>query len=194
MNKEKIIAKNKEHLQELIKKEIDLNGNNCNLNHIDTSLITDMSFLFEKNDFNGNISQWDVSNVKNMCCMFNHSKFNGDISQWGVHNLEYMTTMFSSSQFNGDISKWDVSNVQDMTYLFSSSVFCGDISQYNCVRVKSVAYIFKNCSAPVPYWAKIDSFEDRVAAINAYHNKKLLERLIEKNGMNNSLVRNILKI
>ena len=37
----------------------------------DTSLINDMSFLFEyQPNFNDNINYWDVSNVTNMKCMF----------------------------------------------------------------------------------------------------------------------------
>ena len=42
----KIIVKNKRHLFELIKHDIKNNGFECNLNHIDTSIITDMSYLF----------------------------------------------------------------------------------------------------------------------------------------------------
>jgi len=78
---EKIIAQNKQHLQTLIQKEIEQNGDGVNLNFIDTSLIKDMSYLFYNSTFNGNISEWDVSNVIIMSYLFYNAAFNGNISE-----------------------------------------------------------------------------------------------------------------
>ena len=108
----------KEELKDIINKRIESEGNECNLNDIDTSNITDMSFLFADSKFNGNISNWDVSNVTNMEGMFANSKFNGDISNWDVSNVIYMNYMFYNSVFNSDISNWDVSNVTNNAYIF----------------------------------------------------------------------------
>src|SRR5574344_1054083 len=77
--------KTKDELKDIIKQKIELEGNECDLNDINTSNITDMSWLFDDNEFNGDISKWDVSNVTDMGGMFyNNSKFNGDISNWDV--------------------------------------------------------------------------------------------------------------
>lgn len=106
---EKEVAKDREHLKEIIKKNIDKYGNNCDLTLVDVSNVTDMNYLFEDSDFNGNISNWDVSHVINMHGMFYKSKFNGNISKWDVSNVKDMNFMFADSEFKGDISKWNVS-------------------------------------------------------------------------------------
>jgi hypothetical protein len=52
----------------MLREEISKNGYNCDLNHIDTNEITDMSYLFAMDDhhayklykFNGDISSWTI--------------------------------------------------------------------------------------------------------------------------------------
>jgi len=78
-------------IHQIVKDEIARLGVNADLNHIDVSDVTDMSYMFLDSCFNGDISKWDVSNVKNMRGMFSGSQFNGDISQWKIRedaNLE----------------------------------------------------------------------------------------------------------
>ena len=98
----------RDELKEIINERISKNGTSCDLNDIDTSLITNMSELFYKIDFTGDISRWDVSNVVNMTRMFAFSKFDGDISGWDVRKVRDMSYMFYDAKFTGDISNWKI--------------------------------------------------------------------------------------
>ena len=73
---------NKYELKDIIEDTIKEQGNNCDLNFIDTSKITDMSALFSDSEFNGDISKWDVSNVEDMKYVFNRSPLEGNEPDW----------------------------------------------------------------------------------------------------------------
>ena len=152
--------KNKEELVDIIIREIEANGPDCSLNHIDVSNITDMSYLFMGgdpvkylhghpvlSDFDGDISNWNVSNVTDMKYMFEECQYtgkNGDISDWKVSKVNDMDGMFADSKYNGDISNWDVSNVTNMFGVFYNGEFNGDISNWDVSNVKRFDAMFRN--------------------------------------------------
>ena len=116
----KYFPQTKYELRNLIKHRIEAEGNKVNLNDIDVSNITDMSYLFKHTNFNGDISKWDVSKVTNMAGMFCSCKsFNQDISSWNVSKVTDMSGMFEGcKKFNQDLSDWDVSNVRKHLSMF----------------------------------------------------------------------------
>ena len=147
-------VQNKDILISIIEKYIKIFGNECNLNWIDVSNVTDMSYMFYDSNFNGDISQWNVSNVTVMCEMFYASKFTGDISQWNVSNVTDMSCMFMFSKFNGNISQWNVSNVINMASMFYKSVFNGDISNWDVSNVTDKYKMFFRCPIKSKYKPK----------------------------------------
>ena len=82
MHTSPLFPKTTEELRKIIKAEISKNGNDCSLNHINVSKITDMSDLFYKSKFNGDISNWNVSNVIDMHGMFNNSPLENNPPKW----------------------------------------------------------------------------------------------------------------
>ena len=96
-----LFPKSKVELVKIIKEEININGTECSLNHIDVSQIVSMENLFSDlyslEDFNGDISYWDISNVKHMSGMFRSSKFNNNsICNWDVSNIKTMNNMLKT--------------------------------------------------------------------------------------------------
>ena len=82
--------KTKRELHYLLNQLIEERGNEGDFNDIDTSKITDISYLFYMDNFNGDISKWDVYHVINMDCMFCWCKsFNQPLANWDVSNVKY---------------------------------------------------------------------------------------------------------
>jgi surface protein len=151
--------KDKDELRKIIIDRIKKEGNECDLNDIDVSKITDMSRLFDAiplsvggnpvfQNFNGDISMWNVSNVHNMHYMFRRCyKFNCDLSMWDVSNVEDMGEMFNECyEFDYDISGWDVSNVENMRCMFEQChSFDCNLSRWNVSKVEDIGWMFWNC-------------------------------------------------
>ncbi len=172
-----LIVKTKEELILQIDKKVDLKD-------LDTSLITDMSFLFkDRNDLDLNgIASWNVSNVTNMTSMFeNCHSFNVDISSWDVKNVKSMWRMFSNCErFNQDISKWNVSNVKDFSYMFfNAKSFNQDLRSWNFERALILSSMFENCES-----LSINPFSDellkRTICFNTFLNDKSLDNNLDK--------------
>ena len=127
----------------ILEEELERQGQDADLNFIDTSLITNMYDLFvDLFDTNYNtlsirnikIDKWDVSNVEDMCSMFwGLSDFTADLSGWDTSNVTNMTCMFQYAEnFDSDLSSWDVSKVTDMDTMFAyCESFSSDLSSWN---------------------------------------------------------------
>lgn len=85
------------NIRDIVKQIIEKQGPDADLRHIVVDDVTDMSFLFYKENFSGNISNWNVSHVRSMISMFAHSTFDGDLSDWDVSNVQYHSNCFDDS-------------------------------------------------------------------------------------------------
>jgi hypothetical protein len=170
--KAKIIAKDKDHLIDLIQQETMINGWKCDLNHIDVSQVLSMSFVFCRSKFNGDISEWDVSNVRSMSCMFKNSEFDGDISKWNVSKVVNMEFMFANSNFSKDLSEWRPYEAGDLTDTFCDA---------KCLQ---------------PYWSVYDIFDEIgiKETIDNYWVKKNLYKDLQEDLDNNHEIKKKIKL
>ena len=114
------------------------------LSEIDTSLILDMSGLFEGFDGNSEeksrnfdgIETWEMDNVRNLSNMFYESNFNHPIESWSVGNARNMAGMFSHTPFNQPLNSWDVSSVENMDEMFANSKFNHPLNSWKLLTMR----------------------------------------------------------
>ena len=95
-------VKDKEELKEIIKKA-DINAD---LNYLDTSDISDMSFMFRNSKFNGDISKWNTSKATNMNYMFSGLKVKMNPNNLKLYKENIKNKYFAEPQYkNEDIPK-----------------------------------------------------------------------------------------
>ena len=150
--------KDLDDLKELLKRMIEVRGDEGDFNDIDTSEIESMKNLFNGNKtFNGNISSWDVSKVENMESMFYMAiSFNQPIENWKFPNVENMNCMFyDATSFNQPIGDWEFPNVKSMSYMFSGATsFNQDLSKWD-LKGKEKDKIFDGCPIVDEYKPKM---------------------------------------
>lgn len=114
--------KNRSVLKRLMDVLIGRRGNEGDFNDVNTSLITDMSFLFIDSEFNGDISGWKFPKVIDMSNMFeNATAFNQPIGGWKFPKAKFMGSMFrDAAAFDQDISGWNIGKVLSTTEMFKN--------------------------------------------------------------------------
>ena len=129
--------------------------NNADLTRLCTTLVTDMSSMFNsRHSANSNqpIGGWDTGNVTDMGSMFISNRiFNQPIGEWNTSNVTDMNSMFYQAEnFNQDIGSWDTGNVTNMFQMFGiltdefNTTFNGDIGSWNTGNVTNMAGMFLN--------------------------------------------------
>ena len=145
-------------LKKLLKRMIEVRGDEGDFNDIDTSDIVSMESLFDYNEtFNGDITGWNVSSVRNMSNIFYNAKsFNQDISKWNVSGVIYMYGMFwGASSFNQPIGDWEFPNVTDVSGMFyNATSFNQDLSKWDLSK-KEKSKIFDGCPIKKEYKPKM---------------------------------------
>lgn len=139
------------------------NGGSPSISNWDTSLVPDMSFMFNAaTNFNQPIGSWNVGNVTNMNQMFSAANsFNQDIGSWNMSKVTQLQSMLASTSFNNggspSISGWTFSTgLTSMSALFAgASSFNQPIGSWDVSRVTTMGSVFSSASSfnqPIGSW------------------------------------------
>lgn len=144
-----------DELIDLVQDRYDENHESPFLLDIDTSLIEDMSGLFESftKTIELDLSTWNTSNVETMESMFyacTHLK-TLNISSFNTANLENMNYMFSycKSLTDIDLTHLDISNVTTMEEMFSNCINLNtvNLSNLDFSKVYNITKMFSQCNS-----------------------------------------------
>ena len=146
-----------------------------NFKNLDTSNVTDMSFMFKYAGKSTNtfeltgLENWNTSSVTDMSNMFYNAGERsttwsiGDLSKWDTSSVTDMSHMFylagpqATTWSIGDLSKWDTSKVTDMSYMFASAgksatTFDLNLSKWDTSSVTNMRYMFDQAGSSATTW------------------------------------------
>lgn len=140
------------------------------INGWDTSLVTDMSWLFlaAMPSLGLDLRGWDTSNVVSMQGMFAYSKVNPTIGQWNVSKVRRMDRMFQGAEkFNQPLNQWNTGKVEYMQYMFAAtSKFDQPLNGWDVKKVRSFRFMFASAAS---FNNQIDGWQ--VVPSNGNHSK-----------------------
>ncbi|MEC5317299.1 BspA family leucine-rich repeat surface protein [Enterococcus casseliflavus] len=125
------------------------------LNHLDTSQVTDMSYMFYECQAltSLDLNSFNTSQVTTMSNMFNDclSLTSLDLSSFDTSQVTDMTAMFNLclALTSLDVSSFDTKQVTTMFYMFNrcSSLTSLDLSSFDTNQVTDMSYMFQKCSS-----------------------------------------------
>lgn len=138
----KYLPENKEELKEL------LSDKNINLADINTSLITDMSYLFynsTRNDFSG-LNSWDTSKVESFEGMFCKASNFNELISFDTSKATNLNKMFFACENLNQALILDVKNANDISEMFYGCESLNNkIIFKNSENIQNASMLFKNC-------------------------------------------------
>lgn len=123
------------------------------MNYLDTSEMTDMSFMFSgmsTSIHSLDIAHFNTSKVTDMWYMFlNSSLYSLDLSGWDTRNLTQTSCMFLGCKqlHTLNLSGWNTEKLELMGSMFYNcqSLESLDLSSFNTSKVQSMTYLFDGC-------------------------------------------------
>jgi len=123
---------------------------NINLSYLNSSKITNMSYMFYSSKINGIVgtSSWDTSNVKKATFMFAGTTINSslDLNNWNISNAIGIEYMFLAATINGNLylNNWDISSAQKTVNIFYRTSVNGnlDLNYLNASNVTDMSSMF----------------------------------------------------
>lgn len=120
---------------------------------LDTSDVTDMSFMFYECDSlkSLDVSRFSTGSVSTMKGMFRFCKWlrQLDVSRFNTRNVTDMSCMFSgcASLRALDLNNFNTGNVTDMSYMFEGcqSIVSLDLRKFNTTKVEDMISMFNGC-------------------------------------------------
>ena len=130
------------------------NLTHADLNNLNTSNVTDMSYMFYNASglTNLDVSKWDTGNITDMSYMFYCASGlkSLDVSKWDTGKVTDMSWMFNSasSLTDLDVSNWKTGNVTNMSFMFRDTygLTSLDVSKWDTGKVTDMSWMFSDTS------------------------------------------------